>query len=678
MPKSNMERRDMPLQTRDAAVLPKTLNDEARTIELVWSTGARVRRFDWWEGRFYEEEISLDPKHVDLSRLESGAPLLNSHNNWRLDGQIGVVEKAWIEKGEARAIVRFSRREEVDAIWGDVKDGVIRNVSVGYTVRKYEIVKEEGKLDLYRAVDWQPLEISLVSIPADAGAGTRSETEGEKPEGRTYPCEMINRADVAHKPEGTMPDNKPKDTAAPADQARSDPNAGAAPAATPANDAARQEDIRRAASDAVAAERTRCSTIRTRCRTAGLDDKFADDLISRGVEGEHIGNAIFDEMAKRGGEATQPRITGGADHTDPAEIRARMSEALAARASVHLAPKGRIEMTDRARDFSNLGILELGIELARSHGDKLSTRMAPAAMYQHLMQRQLSTSDFPILLMDAANKVLASAYQLAAPSYKEIFQRNAMRDFKPHNLIRAGDFPNLLAKGESGEFQYGSIGESKEQLVLATWGRIVSLSRRVLINDDLNAFARLPAMIADRVAAFENATAYAVLTVGSGNNGPTLLETGRQLFNTTDKTLAGSGAAIAIGTVSTGRENIRQHKSLDGLPLNLVPDIILTSPSNETIAEQFCNTVIVAATDATANPFKGKLKPIADAALSGNNWYLFASGGGALAYGHLEGAEGPQVMSREGFTTEGLDVRVMLDFVAGAIGFRGCWKNPQS
>jgi hypothetical protein len=676
MPKPNMERRDMPLQTRDAAVLPKTINDETRSIELVWSTGARVRRFDWWEGRYYEEEISLDPKHVDLARLENGAPLLNSHHQWGLEGQIGVVERAWLEKGEARAIVRFSKRDEVTPIWADVKDGVVRNVSVGYSVRKYEIVKEEGKLDLYRAVDWTPLEISLVSIPADAGAGTRGETKGEKPEVRTYPCEIVNRADAAHNPEGTMPEPKKNDTAAPADPAitRSDPNPGAAP--TPASDAARQEEIRTITAAAVAAERTRVSTIRTRCRTAGLDDKFADGLIDRGIEGEHIGNAIFDEMAKRGGDATQPRITGGADHTDPVEIRSRMVEALSARASEYLPAPGRIAMTERARDFANMGLLDLGIELARAHGDKVSTRMAPAAMYNHLLQRQLSTSDFPILLMDASNKMLAQAYAMAAPSYKEIFQRNAMRDFKPHNLIRAGDFPNLLAKGETGEFQYGSIGESKEQLVLASWGRIVSLSRRVLINDDLNAFAKLPAMIAERVAAFENATAYAVLTVAT--DGPTLLETGRKLFNTTDKTLAGSGAAISITTVSTGRENIRQHKSLDGLPLNLVPDIILTSPANETVAEQFCNTVIVAATDATANPFKGKLKPIADAALSGNNWYLFASGGGALAYGHLEGAEGPQVMSREGFTTEGLDVRVMLDFVAGAIGFRGCWKNPQS
>ena len=180
------KRVDLPMQTRLATVSPSTLNVEKRTVDLVWSTGVKVRRFDYWEGRYYDEELSLDPAHVDLSRLNSGANLLNSHGQYDLSQVLGVVERAWLENGDGMATVRFSERAEVEPIFADVKSGIIRNVSVGYWVRKYEVVREEGKIDVYRAVDWQPGEISLVSVPADAGAGTRS-----APQAGTNPCHLI-------------------------------------------------------------------------------------------------------------------------------------------------------------------------------------------------------------------------------------------------------------------------------------------------------------------------------------------------------------------------------------------------------------------------------------------------------------------------------------------------------
>src|SRR5690606_18889467 len=162
---------------------------------------------------------------VDLSRLEGGAPLLDSHRQYSLDGVIGVVERAWINGGEARAIVRFSEREEVEPIWRDVQTGIIRNVSVGYAVRKFEITREDGKLPVYRAVDWQPMEISLVPIGADAGSGTR-----EAPK-ESYPCTLIDhRGHDARNREDLMPQTQPAG-GPPAEQTRTQPPATPNPAA---------------------------------------------------------------------------------------------------------------------------------------------------------------------------------------------------------------------------------------------------------------------------------------------------------------------------------------------------------------------------------------------------------------------------------------------------------------
>ena len=165
--------KNLPIQLREAVFVPATLNEADRTVEVVWTTGAKVRRYDFWEGRAYFEELDLSPEAVDLSRLNAGAPLLNAHRASDTADVVGVVEKSWLTPTEGRAIVRFSARADVAPLLADVKDGILRNISVGYSVEKY-LVTEEGDSKTYRAAHWTPMELSLVPIPADAGAGTRS------------------------------------------------------------------------------------------------------------------------------------------------------------------------------------------------------------------------------------------------------------------------------------------------------------------------------------------------------------------------------------------------------------------------------------------------------------------------------------------------------------------------
>lgn len=163
-----------------AMTQPATVNTEARTVEVTWTIGARVRRTDVWAGNSYIEELSLAPGAVRLERLNAGAPVLDSHNSMALRNVVGVVERAWIQNGEGRALVRFSDRAEVEPIWRDVVAGILRNISVGYRIHKTER-DESGEIPVERAVDWEPYELSLVPIPADAGAQVRSEniTQGD-------------------------------------------------------------------------------------------------------------------------------------------------------------------------------------------------------------------------------------------------------------------------------------------------------------------------------------------------------------------------------------------------------------------------------------------------------------------------------------------------------------------
>lgn len=177
---------DIGVQVRKAQVGKPDI--ATRTVPITWTTGAEVGRVDFWTGVPWTEELSTDPAHVRMGRLQSGAPLLDSHASYRLSGVIGVVENACLADGKGTATVRFSKRADVEPVFQDVQDGIIRNVSVGYRVHKYEDVstKEDlaAKVRRMRAVDWEPMEVSLVPVGADAGAGVGRDMPA------THPCEI--------------------------------------------------------------------------------------------------------------------------------------------------------------------------------------------------------------------------------------------------------------------------------------------------------------------------------------------------------------------------------------------------------------------------------------------------------------------------------------------------------
>src|SRR5688572_8788661 len=132
-----MANRQVQSLTRRGSIAPSSINAARRTAEVIWSTGARVLR--GFLERFYEE-LSLDPRHVQMQRLTSGAaPLLAAHDGGSLTSVIGVIESARLENGHGIATVRFAKDDPAaDAAWNKVEQGILRNVSVGYKVHKYE------------------------------------------------------------------------------------------------------------------------------------------------------------------------------------------------------------------------------------------------------------------------------------------------------------------------------------------------------------------------------------------------------------------------------------------------------------------------------------------------------------------------------------------------------------
>ncbi|UFM64017.1 Mu-like prophage major head subunit gpT family protein [Paracoccus sp. MA] len=680
---------ELPAFRRSAELSPNSIDPETRSVEVIWSTGARVRRAALF-GEPHDEELSMAPEHVRLERLNAGAPFLKVHEAHDLDAVIGSVVpgSARIENGQGIARIRLSERDAVGDIWRDIEAGHIRAVSIGYQVHRFEISKPDGQRELWRAVDWTPFEISAVPVGADPAAGFRAHREHET-------C-VLHRRD-APTSEGASPmTDKPQNPAETAEQSNTmaapeetqmtDDKTGAADAQTraadtrpkatkPAPDPVPEDRTRSADTDALvsearAQERERVSAIHGLADKLQLERGFADDLIQRGVSIDEARRLILDQVAAKADETrTFPYVSiplGGRDAT--VTRREAISNALLHRYSPTLFP-----LEDAAREYRGMTLMELARESLETAG--ASTR---GLSRDEVATRALhSTSDFPEILAAVTNKTLRQAYE-AYPRTFPLFCRQVLAtDFKAMHRVQLGEAPQLLKVGESGEFKRGTLGESKESYRIETYGRVVAITRQVLINDDLDAFTRIPAMYGNSIAQLESDVVWDIVT-----SNPAMAD-GTALFHATHKNLAGSGAALGVDSVGLARAAMRKQTGLDKKTvLNIRPAFLIVPAALELKAEQLVAQNLVPAQSGNVVPQSIRtLSPIAEPRLdaaSETAWYLAASPNqiDTIEYAYLEGQQGAYIETRNGFDVDGVEIKCRLDFGAKAIDWRGLYKNP--
>lgn len=443
------------------------------------------------------------------------------------------------------------------------------------------------------------------------------------------------------------------------------------PTPAPPQDAAAQTQA------AVMAERERIAGIRSMAApfmAAGrLNESDVQALVTDGTSTDAAGARLMATMAAReplgqSGNPAASRILR--DEVDTR--RDGMEGALVAQMS------GAANVDGPARDYMAHGLVEmaaasLGRAVPRNPADRLRT--LEMALGPH------TTGDLPSVLENALNRRLLAGYAAALPTYRQIAARMDFNDFRAHPVSGMGDFPTLLAVPEGGEIKRGSTSDKKESVTLGTFGRVFSLSRQMLVNDDLRGIDRMISRLALVISNFEEVTFYATAFGGSNSDGPTLTETSRQVYNTTDGTKAGTATAITNAALGLGRAAIRKQKGLgkdaaDKISLNLSPTVLLVGPDKETEAETIL-TAVQANAASGVNIFSGRLQVVTTNQITGNAWHLFADPGMAPVYmwGHLNGAAGPQFRMDAPFGVDGLSYSTVLDFGCGAVDFRGTYKN---
>lgn len=674
---------DLPMIGRAAEVRADSVDAEARTVEIVWTTGATVQRVRWegWDDRIeYDEELVVSGNAVRLERLNSGAPFLNAHWAWSAESVLGSVVpgSVRVEGGKGYATIQLTEAEDARGIVQRILEKNLRFVSVGYRVHQYEITRKEGEREHWRAVDWEPLEISAVPIPADPGAQVRS---GRSQTAALAPCVLVRRdvtAAPAAKTKGdeTMSRNNQQvaggeterhETVEPV-EARAETPAPAAPA-TPAAPAVDAEAVR-------AEERSRVTTITSLCARHGLDDEFRDDLISRGVSLEQARAAILDKIADAdplNGRSSEPAPAQARDERAGARYRDAVSNAL-----LHRANAQGVELTDAGREFRGMSLMELARNALERSG--VNTRgmgrmeMAAAALGQRAAGYH-ATGDFPLVLANIGNITLRDAYRTTPRTFTAWARRATLSDFRPTTRVQVSNAPQLEKVPEGAEFKYGTFGEASTQYALATYGKIVAFTRQMLINDDLGAFTRVANSFGARAAQLEADLVYAILL-----QNPTMSDS-TNLFHSDHGNL-GTASVIDEDALIEAEEAFAGQTDIDGTAIDVSPEFIIVPPGQRAVEARKLLTATTPGKTDDVNTYAGRFTVVEERRLmpTGSDkapWFLAASTGliDTVEYAYLDGQDGVFTETRNGFEVDGVEIKARLDFAAAAIDWRGLFKN---
>ena len=561
----------------ECEVRANTLQEDDRTVEIIWAAGASVKRYSYDEG-FYLEALSMTPAAIRMDRFTNGMSVLDGHDAHSMTSRLGTVVpgSVRISGGKAYARVRLSRNKAGEDLFQDLVDGHPFPVSVGYKIHAYERTEAaEGQLPVLTAVDWEPMELSAVPIPADAGASSRSH-------------DRDNAVTVAVTPR--------------------DRNAA----------------------------------------TYGDSDMPQPNVTGR-----------------KPAQMNTPRIETRGRQDEVTTRREMVANAMLHRAGVHTT------LADGAREWRDMSLMDTAKELMWARGE--STR---GPLNQVLDRALHSTSDFPAILGDVTRQTLVAGYTGYENTFQLFANRNVVSDFREVKAIEVGSGPGLMPINEHGEFKRGTLTESAEGFKIGTFGRIVGMTRQMIINDQLGAFTRVIQGWGRKAAELEGDIVWAAILDNMK------LKDGKGLFHA-DHGNIGTPAALGLDALKAARTMFRKQTDIDGTPINVSPaylivgsdleidaQTILTGPTNA----QNVSVIVPDAIKSLTPIYEYRIDQFGE-----NAWFLFADQvatmGRGVQYAFLSGQEQPFTDERIGFEVDGIQYKIRHDFGAGLTDYRFAYRN---
>lgn len=719
---------------RFVEVRQDTFTDEG--VDVVVATDNPVSRMDWSRGQVISE--ILDMGGVEFRTERNQLPIVDSHNPSTVRNVLGSVRDLRVVKGELVGRAMFAQDDASQEAYQKVRDGHLTDFSITASVNEIRTVAPNEKYKVRNktvtgpaeiVTRWTPTDASLVATGADSASTVRSAVyrsydsnewkDEQMPVTREQlielgmPENIAESSDVAEwlaqniaseqqvvedttEPEAVVQTTEPEAVQEVEPEAQADepvPYEDAVPAdAEPvlAGAGAEGETLDRAIND----ERDRVKLIRTLARSANIDSEVADQWCDSGTPLEEVRRKVQEEMEKQNQPAgTSVHVTRSA--IEKAEDAVR--DGLLRRAFASAGIKRQVETN--AEGLGSVELIRMAEVILRAGGintDRMAKRDIAAVamgntstMYRLGIKRDgeayHTTGSFANLLLDASNKTLLAAYD-EAPFTWNLWARQAssVADFKNINRIRYSEAASLDVVPENSNYSENSMSDEKESYSVEKYGKVTTVSWETIVNDDLDALARTPAMMGMAARRTQNEKVYEVLTQNAN------MADGNALFSSAhgNHVGSGSGASPSVATLNAAYTSMMTQTGVDGKTIiNVEPAFIIAPPSLRGTVLQllgsFSDPVAGGSSAGNANTLnihQNVLTPIIEPQLesaSSTSWYLAARNNmiDTVEIAFLQGEESPVLESEFDMKRDCYFYKVRQTFGVKAIDWRGLYKN---
>ena len=650
-------------------------------------SGGKMRLFGWSR-----------PVVVDMAGMNvpESVPLLTNHVNDTLC-RVGVVTATKGAEGLEIAGEIVADGEEAENIVAQGKSGADWQLSIGAEVEAAELVQEgkrtingiEHDAPFYHVTKSTLREVSVVAVGADKATHMKvtaklelkgnSIMEPQKKETAAAPkVEAAAPVNTPAAPAAEAPKNveaaAPAAPAAPAPAAPAKVEAAAAPVNTPAVDA------KAIAQEAIKAERDRVAMIKAVCK--GEFPEIEAKAISEGWEKDQLNEAVLAAFRQK-----QPTVDVNITIKKENAMNAKHLEAaLSLRAGID----GDKLVKDMGEEVVEAAMKDADMPLAGILGEcmRIEGMSVPRTFDNQAIKAAFSTVSLPGILSNVANKKLMQAYEAQPIIATKLCTTGDLTDFKENDRFRLTDIGDLKPVGADGEIKDGALSEESAKNQLETYAKKFCLTRKMIINDDLGAFLKVPTAMGNRAARLVDQLFFKRLL-----QNPMGVD-GKALFCRDHKNLlSGANSALSADSLKKAIQLFTDQVDSDGQPINVEPSILLVPTALKFLAAELTQGTTLIMSGGADNVVRPAINVLADqnlqivsspylsnskyAGSSEASWYLFGKPGvvDTFEIGYLKGKRTPTVERGDlDFNVLGIWFRVFFDIGIREQDHRGMVK----
>ncbi|MFT6956170.1 MAG: ATP-dependent protease ClpP protease subunit [Halieaceae bacterium] len=328
---------------------------------------------------------------------------------------------------------------------------------------------------------------------------------------------------------------------------------------------------------------------------------------------------------------------------------------------------GAATLQDKGNPYQASSLLDLARASLIQNGTGVAT-LAPmqvvAAAFTH------SSGDFGSVLSNVAEKSLLNGWNSAPETYPLWTRKGTLSSFRPALRAGIGGYPVLPSVAEGAEYTHATMNDTGEVIALAKHGSMFSITREAIINDDLDAFYRIPAGQGRAAMRTIGSLVYACLT------GNTVMSDGKGIFH------ADHGGntivdALDIGGIANMRRIMRMQTDNAGQSLNIAPGYLLVPAALESQAQQVIASTAVPGADSNSgikNPVNSAAEIVVESRLdaaSADSFYMVAGAGDTIEVAFLDGMDTPYLEQQAGWSVDGVSFKVRIEAGVAPIDYRG-------